>query len=285
MHTQTEDVDRPDSSTSNNNHISATTATTTAASAPSAAAAADSASATSAATAETAETAAIGSRAAGTDDDSSATGTSTAEAAAAAAAAAATAAGTNGSPTAGGTDADAEHEEPSDLGLPNGWSLQVAPNGRIFFIDHILRKTSWVDPRTGRASPMPNQGRKPDDDLGALPEGWEERVHSDGRIFFIDHSKSANRLEAWCIVMTNNPLCCSEIVYGASYFSKVLSICLIILYERGIINNLKLYLVCRLGFIFWNGQLCEFTLRVRVSIIPTHFVGLSSPLFVTRVTS
>lgn len=27
------------------------------------------------------------------------------------------------------------------------------------------------------------------DDLGALPEGWEERVHTDGRIFFIDHSQ------------------------------------------------------------------------------------------------
>lgn len=65
----------------------------------------------------------------------------------------------------------------------------MAPNGRMFFIDHNERKTSWVDPRTGRASPMPNQARKPEDDLGPLPEGWEERVHSDGRIFFIDHSK------------------------------------------------------------------------------------------------
>lgn len=51
---------------------------------------------------------------------------------------------------------------------------------------------------TGRASPMPNQREAPnvarrvagpDDELGPLPEGWEERVHSDGRIFFIDHSK------------------------------------------------------------------------------------------------
>lgn len=67
--------------------------------------------------------------------------------------------------------------------------MQVAPNGRIFFIDHNERKTSWVDPRTGRASPMPNQSRRPEDDLGPLPEGWEERVHSDRRIFFIDHSK------------------------------------------------------------------------------------------------
>lgn len=27
------------------------------------------------------------------------------------------------------------------------------------------------------------------DELGPLPPGWEERVHSDGRIFFIDHSE------------------------------------------------------------------------------------------------
>lgn len=73
--------------------------------------------------------------------------------------------------------------------------MQLAPNGRWFFINHNERATSWVDPRTGRASPMPNQttttipSRKPEDNLGPLPEGWEERVHSDGRIFFIDHSK------------------------------------------------------------------------------------------------
>jgi E3 ubiquitin-protein ligase NEDD4 len=78
-------------------------------------------------------------------------------------------------------------------GLPTGWTLQLAPNGRVFFIDHNERSTTWVDPRSGRASPMPNQSqaasRKPEDELGPLPEGWEERVHNDGRIFFIDHSK------------------------------------------------------------------------------------------------
>lgn len=42
---------------------------------------------------------------------------------------------------------------------------------------------------------MPNQlsstitNEKPEDELGPLPEGWEERLHSDGRIFFIDHSE------------------------------------------------------------------------------------------------
>lgn len=79
----------------------------------------------------------------------------------------------------------------SDVGLPDGWSMQMAPNGRVFFIDHTNKTTSWVDPRTGCASPMPNAAQtfdKHEDDLGPLPEGWEERVHSDGRIFFIDHN-------------------------------------------------------------------------------------------------
>lgn len=70
--------------------------------------------------------------------------------------------------------------------------MQKAPNGRLFFINHKDKTTSWVDPRTGRPSPMPNQittNRKPDDNLGPLPEGWEERIHTDGRTFFIDHSK------------------------------------------------------------------------------------------------
>lgn len=45
---------------------------------------------------------------------------------------------------------------------------------------------------------MPNQvqtpviNKRPEDDLGPLPEGWEERVHTDGRIFFIDHSELIN---------------------------------------------------------------------------------------------
>ena len=67
--------------------------------------------------------------------------------------------------------------------------MQVAPNGRTFFIDHAARRTTWIDPRNGRASPMPNQTRRVEDDLGPLPEGWEERVHTDGRVFYIDHSK------------------------------------------------------------------------------------------------
>ncbi|KAG1658414.1 E3 ubiquitin-protein ligase NEDD4 [Nymphon striatum] len=93
-------------------------------------------------------------------------------------------------------------------GLPVGWSMQVAPNGRIFFIDHNTKTTAWVciyfahfkiDPRTSRPSPFPNQSNLPNrstrhaDELGPLPDAWEERIHTDGRIFFIDHSKSSHK--------------------------------------------------------------------------------------------
>ncbi|XP_045465845.1 E3 ubiquitin-protein ligase NEDD4 isoform X3 [Harmonia axyridis] len=109
-------------------------------------------------------------------------------------------------------------------GLPPGWSVQVAPNGRLFFIDHNTRTTSWVDPRTGRASPMPNQpqvpvyNKKPDDDLGPLPEGWEERVHSDGRIFFIDHN---TRTTQWEDPRLSNPeIAGPAIPYSRDYKRK-----------------------------------------------------------------
>lgn len=36
--------------------------------------------------------------------------------------------------------------------LPQGWDMQVAPNGRTFFIDHIHKTTTWIDPRDGQAS-------------------------------------------------------------------------------------------------------------------------------------
>lgn len=111
--------------------------------------------------------------------------------------------------------------EPNNVdgsGLPAGWSMQVAPNGRMFFIDHNERKTSWVDPRTGRASPMPNQTRKPEDDLGPLPEGWEERVHSDGRIFFIDHN---TRTTQWEDPRLSNPNIAGQAVpYSRDYKQK-----------------------------------------------------------------
>lgn len=107
-------------------------------------------------------------------------------------------------------------------GLPSGWTMQVAPNGRVFFIDHISKKTTWVDPRNSRPSPLPSQSNVPNrrhqDDLGPLPEGWEERVHTDGRIFFIDHN---TRITQWEDPRISNPQIAGQAVpYSRDYKRK-----------------------------------------------------------------
>ncbi|ALC42984.1 Nedd4 [Drosophila busckii] len=102
--------------------------------------------------------------------------------------------------------------------LPPRWSMQVAPNGRTFFIDHEARRTTWIDPRNGRASPMPNQTRRVEDDLGPLPEGWEERVHTDGRVFYIDHN---TRTTQWEDPRLSNPNIAGQAVpYSRDYKQK-----------------------------------------------------------------
>ncbi|XP_076549122.1 E3 ubiquitin-protein ligase Nedd4 isoform X4 [Osmia lignaria lignaria] len=112
----------------------------------------------------------------------------------------------------------------SDEGLPPGWGMQIAPNGRVFFIDHNERTTTWIDPRTGRPSSIPNHiapsttSRSDLDQLGPLPEGWEERVHTDGRIFFIDHN---TRTTQWEDPRMSNPQIAGPAVpYSRDYKRK-----------------------------------------------------------------
>lgn len=115
--------------------------------------------------------------------------------------------------------------ETTMAGLPSGWSMQVAPNGRVFFIDHTHKTTTWVDPRTGQPSHVPKKNNVPNrpkntyvDDLGPLPDGWEERVHSDGRIFFIDHNKKTTQ---WEDPRLNNPNIAGQAVpYSRDYRRK-----------------------------------------------------------------
>ena len=35
----------------------------------------------------------------------------------------------------------------SQLPLPDGWEVKVDESGRAFFVDHLARLTTWVDPR------------------------------------------------------------------------------------------------------------------------------------------
>ncbi|XP_032991580.1 E3 ubiquitin-protein ligase NEDD4-like isoform X7 [Rhinolophus ferrumequinum] len=72
--------------------------------------------------------------------------------------------------------------------LPPGWEMRIAPNGRPFFIDHNSKTTTWEDPRLKFPVHMRSKAPLNPNDLGPLPPGWEERIHLDGRTFYIDHS-------------------------------------------------------------------------------------------------
>ncbi|KAL7377453.1 hypothetical protein ABVT39_028213 [Epinephelus coioides] len=79
--------------------------------------------------------------------------------------------------------------------LPPGWEMRIAPNGRPFFIDHNSRVTTWEDPRLKYPVHMRNKNSMEPGELGPLPPGWEERVHSDGRTFYIDHNTKNTQWE------------------------------------------------------------------------------------------
>ncbi|XP_075431868.1 E3 ubiquitin-protein ligase NEDD4 isoform X1 [Ascaphus truei] len=79
--------------------------------------------------------------------------------------------------------------------LPKGWELRRAPNGRSFFINHVTKTTTWEDPRL--RIPVQLRPKPPIDltDLGPLLPGWEERTHTDGRVFYIDHNTKRTQWE------------------------------------------------------------------------------------------
>ncbi|XP_028627188.1 E3 ubiquitin-protein ligase NEDD4 isoform X2 [Grammomys surdaster] len=84
---------------------------------------------------------------------------------------------------------------PTSSGLPPGWEEKQDDKGRSYYVDHNSKTTTWAkptmqdDPRS--KIPAHLRGKTPVDssnDLGPLPPGWEERTHTDGRVFFINHN-------------------------------------------------------------------------------------------------
>ncbi|XP_075045216.1 NEDD4-like E3 ubiquitin-protein ligase WWP2 isoform X2 [Mixophyes fleayi] len=52
-------------------------------------------------------------------------------------------------------------------GLPSGWEQRELSNGRVYFVDHNTKTTTWERP---------------------LPPGWEKRVDNRGRYYYVDHN-------------------------------------------------------------------------------------------------
>ncbi|BFZ19909.1 hypothetical protein BsWGS_22948 [Bradybaena similaris] len=101
--------------------------------------------------------------------------------------------------------------------LPRGWERRVDNRGRVYYVDHNTRTTTWQRPNTesltnyanwqewrgGRTLeqfgqrflfPQPAGPAPETDPLGPLPEGWEKRVDSNSRVYFVNHS---NRTTQW----------------------------------------------------------------------------------------
>ncbi|KAF8969807.1 ubiquitin-protein ligase [Flammula alnicola] len=79
--------------------------------------------------------------------------------------------------------------------LPNGWEERYTPEGRPYYVDHNTRTTTWVDPRRQTIIRVmgPNgqgSGLQPQtiSQLGPLPSGWEMRLTSTARVYFVDHN-------------------------------------------------------------------------------------------------
>ncbi|KAH9842411.1 ubiquitin-protein ligase [Rhodofomes roseus] len=79
--------------------------------------------------------------------------------------------------------------------LPAGWEERYTPEGRPYYVDHNTRTTTWVDPRrqtiirvmgpTGQNTALQPQTIS---QLGPLPSGWEMRLTSTARVYFVDHN-------------------------------------------------------------------------------------------------
>lgn len=79
--------------------------------------------------------------------------------------------------------------------LPSGWEQRNTPEGRPYFVDHNTRTTTWVDPRRQQILRVmgPNGNNltvQPQSvsQLGPLPSGWEMRLTSTARVYFVDHN-------------------------------------------------------------------------------------------------
>ncbi|CAH8604908.1 unnamed protein product [Schistosoma margrebowiei] len=60
-------------------------------------------------------------------------------------------------------------ENADDSSLPPGWEVKYTSEGRIYYVDHLTKTTTWCKPTP-------------------LPPGWERRRDNVGRVYYIDHN-------------------------------------------------------------------------------------------------
>lgn len=81
--------------------------------------------------------------------------------------------------------------ESAQLPLPAGWEEARDYDGRVFYIDHNTRQTSWIDPRDRITKPLTFADCVGDE----LPLGWETVYDKQIGIYYMDHINKLTQLE------------------------------------------------------------------------------------------
>uniref|UniRef100_A0A667XV13 WWC family member 3 n=1 Tax=Myripristis murdjan TaxID=586833 RepID=A0A667XV13_9TELE len=84
-----------------------------------------------------------------------------------------------------------KRRESSELPLPAGWEEARDYDGRVFFIDHNTRQTSWIDPRDRITKPLTFADCVGDE----LPLGWEVVYDQQVGVYYIDHINKTTQIE------------------------------------------------------------------------------------------
>ncbi|KAM4686979.1 NEDD4-like E3 ubiquitin-protein ligase WWP1 isoform 6-T13 [Amazona ochrocephala] len=103
--------------------------------------------------------------------------------------------------------------------LPPGWERRVDDRGRVYYVDHNTRTTTWQRPtmesvrnfeqwqsqRNQLQGAMQQFNQRylysasmlsaENDPLGPLPPGWERRVDSNDRVYFVNHNTKTTQWE------------------------------------------------------------------------------------------
>ncbi|XP_049697244.2 protein kibra isoform X2 [Helicoverpa armigera] len=78
-----------------------------------------------------------------------------------------------------------------EIPLPDGWDYARDFDGKLYFIDHNSRKTTWIDPRDRYTKPQTFA-----DCIGnELPLGWEEAYDPQIGRYYINHVNQVTQLE------------------------------------------------------------------------------------------
>ncbi|XP_017855755.1 PREDICTED: protein kibra [Drosophila arizonae] len=86
------------------------------------------------------------------------------------------------------------HQQPgqhSEFPLPDGWDIARDFDGKTYYIDHINKKTTWLDPRDRYTKPQSFEDCVGDE----LPVGWEEAYDSNIGRYYINHIAQTTQLE------------------------------------------------------------------------------------------